>query len=353
MTNDLKMDASRRDFTINSLYMKMIIDRDNIDKKQFTIEIYDPLESAKDIVSNTLRTPRDPYDTFMADARRISRILKMTVKILRMKSAKVNYANNLIQFIDNDAKFNEVKKMIEYKKDDSDKFTILNQRSQIIDDIIAVVSSPNYKIIINDLFRHKNLFIFFWLPPLPAEEDKFIGIDIDICKICTDISNLIDRVQEYICSKSIKNSEINTILSLITCYIHIQTLHIQTTKPNKNQELEYYNKELEKLVNTCMNNRTEFNNVKVILNILEYIIYTYFYSKSLNREKDIYNYILNYDALCNLIVSNKNILSIIYTILDYFNIIKKHDNMSGLNLIDTERMLSLINAYKDGVKSAI
>jgi hypothetical protein len=94
--DSINEDAIRRDFTINSLYMKLSVENDVIN-----INIIDPLLGIKDLMEFTLRTPIIPLTTFKQDPRRLTRIVKMVEKMLRL-FGKCNIHNDITNFMEND-----------------------------------------------------------------------------------------------------------------------------------------------------------------------------------------------------------------------------------------------------------
>lgn len=320
---DLKTDAERRDFTINAMYIEMIID----DKKDgsFHINVYDPLNSGyNDLQKVLLRTPLDPYETFMNDGRRLMRIFKMTVKLSDMfPNQIINYSPELMEFIDNDDKFKQVKDKLEKRN-----ITQFNTRNPMDNDLSSVMSSIHYPKVVDILLRHKNLFTFLCVPYI--EIKKPIPVDA----ICNDILKLLNP---KMCD-NMTSLDYNSLITMITCYVHIDQLHITNdTQLRKNSYISDLNTKtinnpgLYNLFARWTQDLKRFKNITVLLQLADYII---FYGNTNN----LYAVILNNDPFRNEIIKNNANVQCLLNILIYFqnmiNVKLPVQNKFNQNFID-------------------
>lgn len=175
VTNDIYNDAIRRDFTINCMYILLdahyfndahlldachfndvhLLDAhyfDNVDLSydtQITLNIIDPLNAIQDLLSYTLRTPLDPGRTFKLDPRRLSRIIKMVEKMLRLFN-QCHIAENLIDFINCDLK---------------DVINLFYQqypnREPLHNDILNVLNSTHFEQVVRKILIYPDMFKLF------------------------------------------------------------------------------------------------------------------------------------------------------------------------------------------------
>ena len=329
---DLKIDAERRDFTINAMYIEMIID----DKKDgsFRINVYDPLNSGyNDLQKVLLRTPLDPYETFMNDGRRLMRIFKMTVKLSDIfPGQSINYSPELMEFIDNDIKFKEVKNKLEKRN-----ATQFNTRNPMDNDLYGVISSVHYPKVVDILLRHKNLLTFFCVPYIELKEPIPVMLPVD--NICDDILKLLNH---KMCG-SMSTLNYNTLITIITCYMHINQLHIiNNNQLKKNSYVTDLN--IKTINNPGMYNLfarwtqdfSRFKNITILLQLGDHIV---FYGNNI----ELYKIILNSEQFRDEMLKNNANTQCLLNILIFFrnkiNVTLPASNKFNQNFVD------VINAY--------
>ena len=214
-TDDIYKDAIRRDFTINTLYAKIIFD---VVTGMITITIIDPLGTGiQDLVGYTLRTPLNPSTTFKMDPRRLSRIPKMVEKMLRLFGF-CNLAANLIEFINNSVDLKEVIELLHEQYPNREPLHL---------DILNVIKSKHFEQVLRTIMCYTDMF------------KLFCGIDsgIDIESVPIDEMMLIHNklLNEGIC-----NYESSILVTVITAYKLTTNVHSHVfTLPEKKNCPQY------------------------------------------------------------------------------------------------------------------
>jgi len=225
-TSDIAIDAQRRDFRLNAMYLELVPNGEKI-----TVRIIDPLNGLDDIRNKLLRTPMDPVTTFDNDPRRLVRIIKMAHKLLTRMSQgkKQSFFPNPLSFKETqEGDFNLAPDLTEYltNSDGSFENAVLKfegmypKRDPIQDDIEKVLNSPPqiYARIVKDLLQYPYMFRMWCCPRRDTLSTNKIN------NVCDIIIKLMHK--DYRSNSQLDNLSYNSLVTMLITYLQYPKLHL-------------------------------------------------------------------------------------------------------------------------------